>query len=101
MAAFGEKFGPLYPTAVASLQRDLEACLTFYAFPKAHWKTIRTTNVIERLFNQVKRRSHTRAAAYRNEGSCLLRFFAVVRSLKFRRIAMPTTRCRPALLHKT
>jgi hypothetical protein len=29
------------------------------------------------------------AAAFRNEGSCLLLFFAVVRSLKFRRIRMP------------
>jgi transposase-like protein len=89
VAAFCEKYAPIYPTAVACLQRDLEACLTFYAFPEAHWKTIRTTNVIERLFNEVKRRDHKMAAAFRNEGSCLLLFFAVVRSLKFRRIAMP------------
>jgi putative transposase len=46
--------------------------------------------VIERLFNEVKRRSHKMAATFSNEGSCLLLFFAVVRSLKFRRIAMPT-----------
>ena len=88
VAAFCQKYCQTYPTAVACLQRDLDACLTFYAFPKAHWKTIRTTNVIERLFNEVKRRSHKMAAAFRNEGSCLLLFFAVVRSLKFRRIAM-------------
>lgn len=91
VAAFCEKYSQSYPSAVACLKRDLEACLTFYAFPKAHWKTIRTTNVIERLFNEVKRRSHKMAAAFRNEGSCLLMFFAVVRSLKFRRISMPTT----------
>jgi transposase-like protein len=90
VAAFCAKYEKLYPTAVACLQRDLDACLTFYAFAKAHWKTIRTTNVIERLFNEVKRRSHKMAAAFRNEGSCLLMFFAVVRSLKFRRISMPT-----------
>lgn len=90
VAAFGQKFGQTYPTAVECLRRDLDACLTFYAFPKAHWKTIRTNNVIERLFNEVKRRSHKMAAAFRNEGSCLLMFFAVVRSLKFRRVAMPT-----------
>ena len=88
-AAFCTKYAKTYPTAVECLQRDLDACLTFYAFPKTHWKTIRTTNVIERLFNEVKRRSHKMAAAFRNEGSCLLLFFAVVRSLKFRRIAMP------------
>jgi transposase-like protein len=55
--------------AVACLKRDLEACLALYAFPKKHWKTIRTTNVIERLFNEVKRRSHKMAAAFRNENS--------------------------------
>lgn len=88
VAAFCEKHAQTYPTAVACLKRDLDACLTFYAFPKAHWKTIRTTNVIERLYNEVKRRSHKMAAAFRNEGSCLLMFFAVVRSLKFRRITM-------------
>jgi transposase-like protein len=89
VAAFCAKYEKTYPTAVACLQRDLDACLTFYAFPETHWKTIRTTNVIERLFNEVKRRSHKMAAAFRNEGSCLLMFFAVVRSLKFRRVAMP------------
>ena len=89
VAAFCEKYSKTYPTAVECLKRDLEACLTFYAFPQAHWKTIRTTNVIERLYNEVKRRSHKMAAAFRNEGSCLLMFFAVVRSLKFRRISMP------------
>ena len=87
--AFCEKYAQTYPTAVECLKRDLEACLTFYAFPQSHWKTIRTTNVIERLYGEVKRRSHKMAAAFRNEGSCLLMFFAVVRSLKFRRISMP------------
>jgi transposase-like protein len=89
VAAFIAKYEPMYPTAVACLQRDLDACLTFYAFPKAHWKTIRTTNVIERLFGEVKKRTHKMAAAFRNENSCLLMCYAVIRSLKFRKIAMP------------
>jgi putative transposase len=91
-AAFCEKFRAAYPTAVECLQRDLEACLTFYAFPEKHWKTIRTTNVIERLFDEVKRRSHKMAAAFRNEGSCLLMFFAVIRTLKFHKITMPAAK---------
>jgi transposase-like protein len=86
--AFCEKYTALYPTAVDCLNRDKQACLTFYAFPKAHWKTIRTTNVIERLYLEVKKRSHKMAAAFRNEDSCLLMFYAVVRSLKFRKLAM-------------
>lgn len=90
VAAFIEKYRTIYPSAIDCLQRDLEACLTFYAFPKTHWKTIRTNNVLERLFGEVKRRSHKMAAAFRNETSCVLLFYAVIRSLKFNRITMPT-----------
>jgi putative transposase len=89
VAAFIEKYQKVYPTAIECLQRDLEACLTFYAFPEDHWKTIRTNNVMERLFGEVKRRSHKMAAAFRNEESCLLLFYAVIRSLKFNRLTMP------------
>lgn len=87
-AAFCEKYEKIYPTAVACLKRDGEACLAFYAFPSTHWKTIRTTNIIERLFEEVKKRSHKMNAAFRNEDSCLLLFYAVIRGLKFRRIAV-------------
>jgi len=70
------------------MDRDWEACLTFYSFPEAHWPRIRTTNVIERLFLEIKKRSKKMAAAFRNEGSCLLLFYAVVRSMKFRNVAI-------------
>jgi len=90
VAAFIEKYEPIYPTAIECLNRDLEACLTFYDFPKEHWKTIRTTNVIERMFLEVKRRSNKMGAAFRNENSCLLMFYAVIRGLNFRRIPVPT-----------
>ena len=62
----------------------------FYAFPKRHWKTIRTTNIIERLFGEVKKRSHKMAAAFRNENSCLLMFYATIRSLRFQNVRMDT-----------
>src|SRR5438270_185462 len=104
VAAFIEKYRSIYPTAIECLQRDLEACLTFYAFPKEHWKTIRTNNVLERLFGEVKRRSHKMAAAFRNEESCVLLFYAVIRSLKFNKLTMPvTSQAQPdsAVLHNT
>jgi putative transposase len=88
-AAFIAKYENIYPTAVECLKRDLDYCLTFYSFPDKHWKYIRTSNVIERLFEEVKKRSHKMAAAFRNENSCLLLFYAVIRSLNFRRISMP------------
>jgi putative transposase len=42
------------------------------------------------MFEEVKKRSKKMAAAFRNEGSCLLLFYAVVRSLTFRKIRMPS-----------
>jgi transposase-like protein len=88
VAAFCAKYEASYPTAIECLKRDLDACLTFYAFPRQHWRTIRTTNVIERLFEEVKRRSHKMGAAFRNETSCLLMFYALVRTLKFHNVIM-------------
>jgi putative transposase len=89
LAAFVAKYEKTYPTAIECLNRDLPACLTFYSFPEKHWKFIRTTNIIERIFGEVKKRSHKMAAAFRNENSCMLMFYAVIRSLKLRRISVP------------
>lgn len=88
--AFCEKYRREYPSAVECLWRDYDACLTFYSFPPSHWKAIRTTNAIERLIEEVKRRSHKMGSAFRNEGSCLLMFYAVIRGVKFQRLTMPT-----------
>jgi putative transposase len=102
VAAFVLKYQEIYPSAVACLQRDLEACLTFYGFPEKHWKFIRTTNCIERLFGEVKKRSHKMAAAFRNENSCLLMFYAVTRGLKLRKITIPAKAAsRPEILHNS
>jgi transposase-like protein len=89
-AAFREKYATVYPTALDCMARDWDACLTFYAFPRAHWKTIRTNNVMERLFNEVKKRYHKMATAFRGETSCLLMFFAVIRGMNFRKLTMST-----------
>ena len=87
-AAFCAKYEKTYGTAVECLQRDQAVLLTFYDFPRAHWKTIRTTNVIERLFEEVKKRSHKMNAAFRNENSCLLMFYAVICGMRFNRVKM-------------
>ena len=101
-AAFILKFEKLYPTAVECLKRDLDASLTFYKYPEKHWKFIRTTNIIERLFGEVKKRSHKMSAAFRNENSCLLLFYAVIRGLKLRRISIPPKAAsEPQILHNT
>jgi transposase-like protein len=46
-----------YPRPVRSLEKDLPELLNFYAFPKHRWKKLRTTNVIERCFVEVRRRT--------------------------------------------
>jgi putative transposase len=99
-AAFLVKYEQTYPTACDCLRRDLSECLTFYQFPQKHWRFIRTSNAIERLFQEVKKRSHKMAAAFRNENSCLLLFYAVVRSLNLRNIAVPAAETQlPEILH--
>jgi putative transposase len=45
-----------YGPAVACLVRDQQRLLTYYDFPKAHWRSIKTTNPIESMFDPVRKR---------------------------------------------
>lgn len=54
---FRRTFIDKYPKAVASIENRVERLLAFYAFPAAHWKSIRSTNVIESMFATIRRRS--------------------------------------------
>ena len=99
MAAFCLKYEQIYPSAIECLKRDGEACLTFYGFSEKHWKYIRTSNIIERLFGEVKKRTHKMSAAFRNENSCMLMFYAVIRSLKLRKITVSASDAAPTNLH--
>jgi transposase-like protein len=54
---FAEKFGKEFPACCGTLAKDLADCLTFYLFPQQHWKRLRTSNVIERGFREVRRRT--------------------------------------------
>lgn len=53
---FKRKWSMKYPSAVECLSEDIESCLTYYKYPYQHWRRIRTTNVVERSFKEVKRR---------------------------------------------
>jgi len=46
-----------YPGVVKRLGRDLPELLSFFAFPRHLWRKLRTTNVIERCFVEVRRRT--------------------------------------------
>jgi transposase-like protein len=43
--------------AVRCLEKDLFHCLHYYSFPQGLWKKVRTTNVLERDFREVRRRT--------------------------------------------
>ncbi len=45
------------PSAVKCLDNSIIACLTFFAFPEEEWISLRTTNIIERLNKEFKRRT--------------------------------------------
>ena len=46
-----------YPAMVGQLERDLPELLNFYRLPGHLWRKLRTTNVIERCFVEVRRRT--------------------------------------------
>ncbi|CAL1241971.1 transposase (plasmid) [Candidatus Methylocalor cossyra] len=48
---------PKYPKAVACLEKDRDALLTFCDFPAEHWIHLRTTNPIESTFATVRLRT--------------------------------------------
>jgi transposase-like protein len=75
--AFLRKFGDEFPTACEALARDLEDCFTFYRFPEAHWKRIRTSNVIERAFREVRRRTKV-VGRFPNEKAALTLVWASI-----------------------
>jgi putative transposase len=68
------------PNAVASVQRDLEELLNFFEVPAAHRKKVRTTNVIERAFREVRRRTRP-MSSFTNRESCARIVFGVVSHL--------------------
>lgn len=59
---FVSKWKKLVPKVVASLEEAGEELLTFYGFPKSQWKSLRTTNAIERLNGEFRRRVKTQSS---------------------------------------
>jgi putative transposase len=56
-AQFKERWQMQIPSAVKCLGNSIDACLTFMAFPEEEWISLRTTNIIERLNKEFKRRT--------------------------------------------
>jgi putative transposase len=74
---FIERYGVLYPSAVACFQDDLAACLNHLECPVGHRQRIRTTNLLERAFLEVRRRTRATPRFF-DERGCLKLIFATL-----------------------
>lgn len=85
--AFLRKWEKQCAGVAASLEEAGEQLLTFFQFPESQWISLRTTNVIERMQLEFRRRVKTQAALP-NEGAVLRVFFGlwVSGQVKLRRI---------------
>jgi len=83
------EYASLYPSAIKCFEEDLESCLAYMDFPSGHHKYIRTTNLLERCFEEQKRRTKV-IPRFLDEISCLKLIYAtLIRvSEKWRRIKM-------------
>ncbi len=82
---FTERWQKDIPSAVKCLQNSLESCLTFFDFPEEEWISLRTTNVIERLNKEFKRRTKPmEIVAGENACYTLLAFISIKMELHWR-----------------
>jgi len=60
--AFVTKWSTLCPAVARSIEEAGSELLTFYEFPKAMWRSLRTTNPLENLNREFRRRTKTQAS---------------------------------------
>lgn len=72
--AFIRKWKTLCPAVVRSYEEAGGHLLTFFSFPKAMWKSLRTTNSIENLNREFRRRTKTQASFSTEESALTLLF---------------------------
>lgn len=77
VVALRERWGAHCADAVTKFERDLDALLVHYDFPREHWDALRTTNPIERVNKEFKRRSKSMETMGPNGLKALLAFTAL------------------------
>ena len=70
LGQFRDRWVKLVEEAVACLVGGFEDATQFYEFPKAHWRRLRSTNGLERLHGEIKRRIRS-VGAFPDRGSAL------------------------------
>jgi putative transposase len=74
---FVKKWTALCPAVAKSIEEAGLELLTFYDFPKAMWKSLRTTNTLENLNREFRRRTKTQAS-FSTEDAALIILFGLV-----------------------
>jgi putative transposase len=70
LAAWLGKWPATYPKLCAWVEEHIEETLTFYRLPRQHHKHLKSTNLLERLNEEIKRRTHV-VRIFPNAESCL------------------------------
>jgi transposase-like protein len=70
LAAWITKWESRYAKLVAWVEENIEETLTFYRLPAQHHKHLKSTNMLERLNEELKRRTHV-VRIFPNAASCL------------------------------
>lgn len=73
-AEFAGDYQLRYPKAVASLEEAGARLFSYFDFPKPHWKSIKSTNVIESMFAAVKLRTDAARRIPKRESATYLVF---------------------------
>jgi len=84
------RFRSRYPSALECLEKDLEECLTYLLFPKEHQKRLRTTNLLERTFEESRRRTKV-VPRFPTERACLTLVYATLITVAQRWRGIPMT----------
>lgn len=90
------RFRDRYPAAMECLERDLEECVTCLRFPDAHHRRIPTTNRLERLTGEARRRTKV-IPRFPTERSCLTLLFATLMTASKQWRGVPMT---PAMVRQ-
>ena len=78
------------PAAAETLKRDWERMVTFYQFPKEHWKHLRTTNVVESPFAALRLRTDAAKRFKKVENATAVIFkMMLLAEGRFRRLNAP------------
>jgi putative transposase len=70
LAAWLKRWSPRYEKLTGWVEENIEETLTYYRLPRQHHKHMKSTNMLERLNEEIKRRTHV-VRIFPNAASCL------------------------------